>query len=400
MVGKRSMWSRLARFARWTGVALVVAASAATVSSWKAMGQRPSGERLARMQRSPQWKDGRFVNPQPLVNDMLGAVGGALGSSPFTSPKEPVPVAPLDPRTLKEPPASGLRVTWLGHSTFYLEIEGHRVLTDPVWSPRASPLGFVGPKRWYPPLIALQDLPRPDVVVISHDHYDHLDLGTILQMKDWETTFVVPLGVGAHLEYWGIPASRVVELDWWERTRVRDLEIAATPARHASGRTFAVGQDSTLWAGFAFLGKERRAWYSGDTGLFPALRDIGEKLGPFDVTLIESGAYARWWPDWHLGPEQAVRAHQLVRGKVLVPAHWGLLTLAYHAWTEPIERVLAAAGPSQVTVAAPRPGQPVEPTTLTDAGLVARWWPELATQRAEQDPIVSSGMELVAGGTP
>jgi L-ascorbate metabolism protein UlaG (beta-lactamase superfamily) len=268
-----------------------------------------------------------------------------------------------------------------------VEIDGHRVLVDPVWSPRISPMRWSAPTRWYGPLIALGDLPAIDVVVISHDHYDHLDYPTIVAMKDWNTTFVVPLGIGSHLEYWGVPAGHIVELDWWERASLNGLDIVVTPARHISGRTLGIGDAGTLWGGFAMIGRAHRVYYSGDTGLFSGIREIGDRLGPFDVTMIESGEYGRWWSDWHLGPEQAVRAHQHVRGKVLIPAHWGLYTLAYHAWTEPIDRVLAAAAKSGVTVAAPMPGQSIEPQALRP---LVRWWPQLPGNTAEDDPIVSS----------
>jgi len=378
---------RLAHIARWLGVLVLVGAIAAIASGWRAFGKRPQGARRARMERSPQWKEGRFRNPEPMENDYLGALLAIVHASRFASPKAPVATEPVDAKSFQIQPATGLRVTWFGHSTFLLEIEGHVVLIDPLWSPRVSPMSWSGPTRWYGPLIALADLPLPDAVVISHDHYDHLDYPTIHAMRDWNTTFVVPLGVGSHLEYWGVPAEHIVELDWWERTKVHGLEIVATPARHISGRTFGIGDAGTLWSGFAFLGEKLRAYCSGDTGLFPGIKEIGEKLGPFDLTMIEAGAYGRWWSDWHLGPEQAVLAHQLVRGRVLLPAHWGLVTLAYHTWTEPIDRVLAAAAKAKVTVAAPKPGQSIEPLALPP---LVRWWPNLPGHTAEQDPIISS----------
>jgi L-ascorbate metabolism protein UlaG (beta-lactamase superfamily) len=196
--------------------------------------------------------------------------------------------------------------------------------------------------------------------------------------------------VGAHLEYWGVPAARIVELDWWEHTKVGELEIVATPARHISGRTLGVGDAGTLWAGFALRGPRHRVYYSGDTGLFPGIKEIGDRLGPFDATLIEAGAYGRSWPDWHLGPEQAVRAHQLVRGKVLIPAHWGLFTLAYHTWTEPADRVLAAAAKQGIAAVLPKPGESIEPLALPAAD---KWWPALPGKNAAEDPIVSSHTE-------
>ncbi len=233
--------------------------------------------------------------------------------------------------------------------------------------------------------MALADLAAIDAVVISHDHYDHLDYPTLRAMKDWkDTRFIVPLGVGAHLESWGIPLGQIDELDWWERVKLGDLEIVATPARHASGRGF-WDKDATLWAGWALLGPKHRVYYSGDTGLFPAMKEIGAKLGPFDLTMIEAGQYNGAWPDWHIGPEQSVKAHQWVQGTMMMPVHWSALTLAMHGWTEPVERVLAEAAVQKVTVITPKPRQSVEPETET-----AKWWPQVPWLTAKQTPIVSS----------
>jgi L-ascorbate metabolism protein UlaG (beta-lactamase superfamily) len=303
--------------ARWVTGALVAVAALLVVFAWPAFGRSARGERLARMQRSPQWKDGRFHNPEPIINDYAGMLSGLFDVSPVASPSASMPVERVDPARFAKGPASGLRVTWFGHSSILLEIDGHRVLTDPMWSAHSSPIDFVGPSRWFTAPIELGDLPGLDAVVISHDHYDHLDYKTLRAMKDWRTHFVVPLGLGAILEGWGIPSERIVELDWWESARIRGLEIVCAPARHASGRT-PFDRDENLWAGYAFIGPTHRAYYSGDTGLFPALRTVGEKLGPFDVTMIESGQYNRTWPDWHVGPEQAVTAHRMLRGRVMI----------------------------------------------------------------------------------
>ncbi|NTX36677.1 MBL fold metallo-hydrolase [Myxococcus sp. CA033] len=391
-------WRRvLRRGAMGLGAVLAVGILVLVVDGHTGFGKSATGARRERMELSPQWKDGHFDNPQPLVNHFGEMMSGLLHTSPHTSPGEPLAVEHINPQRFQSLPATGLRVTWMGHSSQLVEIDGHRILTDPVWSERVSPYSWVGPKRWFAPPIALADLPPIDAVVISHDHYDHLDRPTLLALrdsaKDSKLVFIVPLGVGAHLEYWGIPAERIVELDWWERTRVGELEVVATPARHASGR-FLFDKDSTLWAGYALIGSKNRAFYSGDTGLFPAMRDIGERLGPFDVTMIETGQYHRAWPDWHIGPEQAVLAHQLLRGKVMIPVHWALFGLAYHGWTEPAERARAAAERLSVTLVLPRPGQSVEPE-LEAAGVRPRWWPELAWETAEQHPILSTGM-----GTP
>ena len=198
----------------------------------------------------------------------------------------------------------------------------------------------------------------------------------------------MPLGVGAHLAYWGVPEARILEVDWWDRIELGELTIVCTPARHASGRVL-IDKDDTLWASYAFLGPQHRVYFSGDTGLFPALADIGARLGPFDLTMIEAGAYGSAWPDWHLGPEQAVTAHRMVSGRAMLPIHWGLFDLAYHGWTEPMERVLAAAAREGVTVLAPRPGASVEPEA---APALERWWPAIPWRTGAEDPIVATRM--------
>jgi L-ascorbate metabolism protein UlaG (beta-lactamase superfamily) len=359
------------------------------LQAWPAFGASAKGLRRARMEQSPQWQDGAFVNAEPIVNHAGPMLRGMLHVSEHASPTPPLAVPPLDPASLRTPPASGLRITWFGHSGTLIELDGSRVLTDPSWSERSSPVSWLGPRHWFAPPIALKDLPPIDAVVISHDHYDHLDYPTLVAMKDWDTKFVVPLGIGAYLEGWGIAAEKVVELDWWERTQVRGLTIVATPARHASGRT-PFDRDQTLWASYALLGPRHRAYFSGDTGMFHALREIGKRYGPFDVTMIEVGQYHAGWPDWHIGPEQAVKAHQQLRGKVFFPIHWGGLQLAYHGWTEPAERVLAAAAELHATVVIPAPGRPIEPT-LSPA--LVRWWPALPFETARQAPIESSGLD-------
>jgi L-ascorbate metabolism protein UlaG (beta-lactamase superfamily) len=385
----RPSWRRVLRAARWLPLVVLVGLAAVLANAWTAMGHRAVGERLARIQRSPQWHDGHFVNPQPLHNDNGAAMTAMFHASDDASPRQPIPVAPIDPARFATPPASGLRVTWLGHAANLIEIDGARVLTDPVWSERASPLQWIGPQRWYRPQIALAELPPIDAVVISHDHYDHLDMGTIVALKDRQTTFVVPLGIGAHLAYWGVPESKIVELDWWDRMRTKAgaIEIVCTPARHASGRNMLFDRDAKLWAGYAFIGPRHRAFFSGDTGLHPAMRDIGARLGPFDVTMIEVGQYHRAWPDWHIGPEQAVAAHAMLRGKVMLPMHWGLFKLAPHGWTEPIERAVAAGAAAGATIVTPKPGESVEPETRP---AVVRWWPSLPWVTAAEHPIVST----------
>lgn len=351
----------------------------------------PEGGRTARFQTSPQWHGDHFENPQPLWVDTRSAYARMVfgRAIPHAAPDGPLPG--VDARTaaaaLAAPPASGLRVTWFGHSSALLEIDGVRVLTDPLWSERASPVSWFGPKRWQPPSLAIRDLPPIDAVLISHDHYDHLDRGSILALAMGNAVFVMPLGVGRQLAQWGIAASRIVELDWWQSATVKGVEVTATPARHRSG-IVPWRANETLWAGYAVAGKDHRAWYSGDTGFHDGLADIGARLGPFDVTLIEAGQYDVRWPDAHLGPEQAVTAHRLVRGRVMIPVHWGALKLSENVWTEPVERVLAAAAKcGDMTVLTPRLGESIEPT---ENPATPPWWPKIPGRSASEVPIVAT----------
>ena len=227
-------------------------------------------------------------------------------------------------------------------------------------------------------------------VVISHDHYDHLDYKTILMLAKTGVRFIVPLGVGAHLAGWGIKEERITELDWWGETKEGSVVLTAVPSRHFSGRELDRGDlDRTLWSGWAFRGPRHRAYYSGDTGKFPGFKEIGRRLGPFDLTMIEVGAYNSMWPDVHLGPEHAVQAHIDVRGRTLLPVHWGTFNLSLHTWIEPMERTLAAARKRGVTVAAPRPGESVEPGTPRN---VVRWWPRIPWKTAREAPIRPTGL--------
>ncbi len=362
------------------------------IDIWFALGAKPSGERLARLERSPQYRGGRFVNTLPAVyTGMSLAVAREFftGGSAYRRPEAAVPVVR---RTAADfaGAAPDLRVTWLGHSTLLLEIEGARLLVDPVWGERASPSAFFGPRRFYAPPLALADLPPLDAVVVSHDHYDHLNEETIRALAGRVPRFIVPLGVGAHLEAWGVETARIAELDWWDEAEVGGVRLVSTPARHFSGRSL-TGRDATLWSGWAFVGEERRVFYSGDTALAPEFAEVGERLGPFDLSLIEIGAYNAAWADVHLGPEQAVAVHQMVQGGLLVPVHWGLFDLALHGWTEPAERLRVAAERAGVPVAFPRPGERVSLATVP----AQPWWPDLPWDTAADAPIVSSGLTEV-----
>jgi L-ascorbate metabolism protein UlaG (beta-lactamase superfamily) len=357
--------------------------------AWRALGTLPKDDRLQRISQSPQYRGGKFVDTISRVEpDTLAAGRRWLKGVEHSQPDAPLPVLTRQTSDFEAPPASELRITWFGHSSLLVEIEGKRILVDPVWGERCSPSSVIGPARFHAVPIPLQALPALDAVVISHDHYDHLDYPSILALKERQTLrFIVPLGVGAHLAYWGIEPERITELDWWQSTELNGLQLVATPARHFSGR--GLGADRTLWSGWALIGQRRRAYYSGDTAMFEGFAQIGERLGPFDVTMIEVGAYDAMWADVHLGPEQAVQAHRSVRGGVLVPVHWGTFDLALHSWVEPAERVLAAAALEHVSVVTPRPGESIDPLAPPAP---AHWWPAVPWKTAALAPVVSSGL--------
>ena len=379
---------------RWTRRLAIAAAVLAVVGlglAWHvgpALGAAPEGERLARAERSPHYRDGRFRNALPTLEDgasLATAWEFLTGGSDVREPRSPIEAVA---RTAGDfaGPVPPLRVTWLGHSTLFLEVDGARVLVDPVWGKHAAPSPLLGVGRFYPPPLALEDVPDLDAVVVSHDHYDHLDVPTVRALAGRVPRWVVPLGVGAHLEAWGVAPERITELDWWDGLEVGGVRVVSTPARHFSGRGLA--RDRTLWSGWAIVGPEHRVWYSGDTALTPEFAEVGRRLGPFDMTFVEAGAYDAAWADVHLGPEQAVAAHRMVRGGLMVPVHWGLFDLALHGWTEPAERVRAAATRAGVRVAFPRPGESI---TLERASSRA-WWPDLSWETAAEAPAVSSGL--------
>ena len=335
-------------------------------------------------------RSGRFENPLPTERPRARAILAQwMRNRAPSTPRDPPATEPRTRSDFRVPPETGLRVTWLGHATSLIELEGARFLVDPVWGERSSPLPWMGPKRFFDPPLPLEELPPVDAVLISHNHYDHLDRHTVHRLSRAGLSFIVPLRVGEHLVRWGVPRARIRELGWWESVEIGGVTITATPARHFSGRSpLMTDRDRTLWAGFALGGPERRLYYAGDTAMFDGFESIGRALGPFDATLIEIGAYNRLWADLHLGPEQAVEAFRQVGGGLLIPVHWATFELAMHGWTEPVERLLVAAERHGVPVAIPKPGQSVEPARPPT---VARWWPDLPWESAEDHPVVSSG---------
>ncbi len=375
-----------------------------------AFGADPSGERMARIRRSPHFKDGVFQNPggqptrvRPDASPLdFAKVFFDSDSRPRRAPEGRIPVHPTTLADLSKPPATGLRLTWMGHSSVLAEIDGRRVLFDPVWGERCSPFPFAGPKRLHPVPLPIAALGPVDVVVISHDHYDHLDMPTIKALAGTDTVFAVPLGVGAHLEHWGVSADRLRELDWHESTQVAGLTLTATPARHFCGRGLRNTQH-TLWASWVVSSAEHRVYHSGDTGYFDGFKDIGAAFGPFDATMIQLGAYSEFWPDIHMTPDEALRSHLDLQGGdaaqgVLLPIHWGTFNLATHPWAEPAERTMLLAHKAGVAMASPRPGEPFEPGAVP---VVDPWWRAVAKAPAggwEALPTVTGEPEAVLEG--
>jgi L-ascorbate metabolism protein UlaG (beta-lactamase superfamily) len=354
----------------------------------KSLGKRATGLRLERMRASPRYRvtdsgEG-FRNVHPITPGLRDSterpsLGEFLFADGRRTPAAPLPsVNPLD--TWRQPAATGLRATWLGHSTVLIEIDGLRVLTDPVWAKRASPTQLAGPKRFQPVPLALKALPPLDAVVISHDHYDHLDHATVRELVTLQDVpFITSLGVGAHLEAWGVPAARIIELDWWEHWQAprAELRIHAAPSQHFSGRSL-TDRNATLWSSLVIETPKHRVFFSGDTGLTGEYAAIREHFGAFDLVMLEVGAFHPSWGDIHLGPENALQALQLLGGGAFLPVHWGTFALALHDWDQPAETLLELAPRQGAQLLMPRLGEAVEPARGEPA---TPWWRDAEAAR-------------------
>ncbi|MFT7288547.1 MAG: L-ascorbate metabolism protein UlaG (beta-lactamase superfamily) [Halieaceae bacterium] len=357
----------------------LIAGTAVVLSSYSSFGGTSSGKRLERVEASPHYKEGQFVNVVPQTPSTLGGIWkltvDQFSGDQVRVPPSSIPVVPLLPESLTTPPKPGLRSVWIGHAGVLVEMDGLRFLVDPVFSERASPVGFAGPKRFHQTPISLQDLPPIDAVMISHDHYDHLDMPTIQHLSSKGTHFFVPLGIGAHLEEWGVPQDQISDMEWWDSREVGALTITSTPSRHYSGRDL-FDYKKTFWSSWSIVGPEHRVYYSGDTGFSDHFQQIGERLGPFDLNIIKVGAYGPGasWLDIHMTPEQAVDAHSALGGKRMLPVHWATFNMAYHDWDEPIIRTLKSASERQVNVITPRIGEVVAADQPFNSD---RWWEEV-----------------------
>jgi L-ascorbate metabolism protein UlaG (beta-lactamase superfamily) len=320
---------------------------------------------------------GKFQNPVPTavgdLRTMVRVLRRYLTNKQERTPKQPLGPFHTDARVYETTSATGLRVTWMGHSAMLIEIDGVRVLVDPVWDQRAAPMQWAGPKRFFAAPLNLKEMPRVDVVLVSHDHYDHLGAGTVRRLAGMEATaearWVTPLGVGAILASLGVNQARITELDWTESVRVGALELTALPARHFSGRSL-FNRFETLWASFVLAGPVHRVYYGADSGEWPGFEEIGRAYGPFDLTMLEIGAFDRLWADIHMGPDGALRMFKALGGQgLLMPIHWGLFDLALHAWRQPINRIFAE---QDLKIWSPQPGLPSE--VVRGVELRSEWW--------------------------
>jgi L-ascorbate metabolism protein UlaG (beta-lactamase superfamily) len=326
----------------------------------------------------PAHRDGRrFLNPVPTsVGDssvMLKIAFEFMFGAKARSPRRSLGPFPTDPRLFAESPRTGLRITWFGHASSLVEIDGARILIDPLWDERASPYTWSGPKRFFAPTLPLEQLPPLDAVILSHDHYDHLGAGTIRELAQSPAArnarWITPLGVGDLLAGFGLDRARCVEVNWMDTVEVGPVTITALPARHFSGRSL-FNRFQTLWASFALTGPTHRVYYGADSGEWPGFEEIGARFGPFDLTMLEIGASNPLWAQIHMGPEGAVRSFRALGGAgLLMPIHWGLFDLALHHWRQPIEYMFAVDG---LKLWSPAPGQPTD--VVKGEELRSDWW--------------------------
>jgi len=324
-------------------------------------------------QDSPQFRDGKFRNPVPMHKQSAADVARlawifAFNKPAGTVPTQAIPVQPLSRSALLSAPDNTLYR--LGHSTMLIKLAGEFYLTDPVFSKRASPVQWAGPARFHAPPIDIDDLPPIKAVILSHDHFDHLDHAAIVALAQKTSYFLTPLGVGDRLIGWGVDEKKVRQFDWWQGTELGGVRFVATPAQHFSGRSLSDG-NSTLWASWVMLHQDLRIFFSGDTGYFAGFKEIGNRYGPFDVALLETGAYDKQWPDVHMQPEETLQAFLDLKGVWLVPVHNGTFDLGLHRWQEPFDRILALAAAQGVAMATPEMG---EALNLKQPHAGRTWW--------------------------
>lgn len=362
----------------WITQFSILAAGLLSLSACSAFGKDPDGKHLEKIQSSPNFdkeKDS-FVNRRPNILDTMREGQSMIkltfeflfGGQKHRAPSEKLPdIKPDVAEFLKK--SDKLKFIWFGHSTFLINFDGTIILFDPIFSTAASPVSFAV-KRFQPPVLKLEELPEIHYIVISHDHYDHLDMETIQFFKTKQTKFIAPLGVTSHIKEWGIDEERLTELDWWSSFNTENLEFILTPAQHFSGRKGS-NQMKTLWGSWIVRSKNQSLYFSGDSGFDTHFKTIGDKYGPFDITFIENGQYDLKWKEVHVLPEETAQAFIDLKGKRLVPVHWGMFDLSLHSWFDPIERLEKEAEKRNLNLLTPKFGQIV---TLEEETIFEKWW--------------------------
>ncbi|WP_296322814.1 MBL fold metallo-hydrolase [Winogradskyella sp.] len=346
------------------------------VNFYPTFGGDVSKERQALYQKSKQFNGSKFVNKKnvpkdPSFSDILKISRKFFFETVENGrPEKELAIQKIDSTNIAE--YRNRRLIWFGHSAFLLQMDGKNILIDPMFGDVPAPHPWLGGKRFNKELpVEIEKLPKIDAIVISHDHYDHLDYESIKKLKDKVETYFVPLGVGVHLEAWDIDSTKINEMDWWEETTFKKIQLACTPAQHFSGRKFNNGQ-STLWASWVIKSDNTSLFFSGDSGYGPHFKQIGEQYGPFDFAMMECGQYNKMWPDIHMFPEETAQAGVDVQAKTVMPIHWGAFKLAMHSWTDPIERVSKKAEELKIPLATPQVGEPILIDSLPKPNSV--WW--------------------------
>lgn len=339
-------------------------------------GANPSTDQKAVFEKLDHYSNGEFQNL--IETNMEMDFGKALKmlpeffkNDPFRIPDFEIPIVKVDSVDLAIT-YQATRLVWFGHSAFLLQIDGKNILLDPMLGEVPAPHPLLGKKRFSKELpIEIEQLPSIDLIIFSHDHYDHLDYGSVQKLMGKTKSFFVPLGVGAHLESWGIESERIHEMNWWDELEVDGLKLAFTPSRHFSGRGLN-NRFSTLWGSWVILGRTDRIYFSGDGGYGPHFKEIGERYGPFDFAMMECGQYNERWKEIHMMPEETAQAGLDIGAKVTMPIHWAAFSLAMHSWTDPVERVLKKAEELQLPVFVPKIGSYIQ----LDKNLETQdeWW--------------------------
>lgn len=357
--------------------ALVIVACYLVIKLYPPLGATVSKEKKRAFSESVNYSSGIFVNQIPtsmgmnLANTVKILIDFIKGN-PNGKPRGSIPVVPVTAQQLQENKQP--TVTWFGHSAILLQLDGKTLFIDPMLGRAPSPFPLIGGRRYSKSLpLKIEELPPLDAIILSHDHFDHLDYGSIMKLKDRTRQFFVPLGIAAHLERWGVDPAIIKEVDWWEEFTFEGLTLASAPARHFSGRNIG-NQNTTLWCSWIIKGEQASVFFSGDSGYGPHFKEIGNKYGPFDLALMECGQYDERWSEIHMLPEETVQAHLDVKGNVMIPIHWGAFTLGLHDWTDPVERAVKAAEERGTAIATPRIGEAV--TIGSTQYPTSAWWKE------------------------